>query len=465
MKNLSRIVLSACLLWALASAANAAEGGETDCAAKLDARVISRYIFFQDCWGSDLANEKHRYLNEMYVRPVIRIRLSDLSPRATVRSYPHKNLIDWLVRTDESTSDIIVVRITTSDPSMSYTVPLVSLAYDGKLNVGEGWVTSVSQADTAAPFFRITPTSTVTYQAEIKSTKKADSRTAANVLGLVQQALQIAAPQAKLLTTISKPQIESFAKATDTVVSAISSDSVTESVQIAKPLDEWYPRASILLNISLPERVRLMRVEPDGKETDLSEAIKDRTLVFELVLTCPRLSMFDSVDVCETAPGQDSLTRTRSSVGSGGEAFKGAMNGFSRRVSASQVLNFDVAGGKTIRQHITDQKWYSTFVQDISVSDTQSDLVGPANLTAKNAGTLTFERKRDQFCITVANELYDIGLSHFDAGVGLWAVVVGLPELEPFREKFSKSATCKGLIPLEELKAGLNPTAAQTTEP
>lgn len=461
MKNLSRIVLGACLLWTLATAASAVDAVETDCTAKLDARVISRYVFFQDCWGADLANEKHRYLNEMYVRPVIRIRLGDVSSSPIVRSYPRKDLFDWIVRADESTSDIIVVRINTSDPSMSYTVPLVSLAYDGKLNVGEGWVTTISQADTAAPFFRITPTSTITFQAEIKSTKKADSRTAANVLGLVQQALQIAAPQAKLLTTISKPQIESFAKATDTVVSAISSDSVTESVQIAKPLDEWYPRASILLNISLPERVRLMRVSADGTETDLSEAIRDRTLVFELVLTCPRLSMFDSVDVCEATPGQDSLTKARGSVGSRGEVFGAAMGGLTRRVSASQVLNFDVAGGKTVRQHITDQKWYSTFVQDISVSDTQSDLEGAANAIAKRTGARTFERKRDQFCITVANELYDIGLSHFDAGVGLWAVIVGLPELEPFRDKFSQSATCKGLIPLEELKTSLRP-AIQT---
>lgn len=475
----------AALLIGTALPAHAQEAQDEACAAMradqmasvvdTDPRRLTETIGVLDCWEADVGNDKHYYLNDLYARWVI----EEIGARGTplVRDYRAETppFVERIF-VGHTRGTVTSVKIKMHDPDIDFTIPLLSVDYNGKVGQGQAFVTNLLTSDMSLPDFRLSPNSSVSIEATSRITNEVDVHATGIVLGTLKDALSIAAPGSSLLTSINREQVQKVSGAYDAALSNLLSRTIAESTTTGRLMSEWYPGASVLVSIDVPAKIRTTGQVLESKKTKATL----RRLWFRLTLTCPRLSIFDTVSVCETDGGEDKNLRVlinspnrkpsgtvNGVVGQPGHdspQYQAAVTDLAQRVTPHQVLNFRMGDSKSLRQFMTEQEWFISLSKkmvqpDEGVTTIASQVVateaeGSAN-TVREQQTLANQRAAlspstaaaEEFCTAVVEKLYSAGLSQLDSEIGLWAIATGIPDFATSRDIFAAANGCRNRLP------------------
>lgn len=434
-------------------------------------------VGLHSCWAANPANDKVRNLNDLYVRwTVERIEASTIKDRA--RDYDSEKRPAILrLFFGQDNSFVSSLRIDMHDPNLTFVLPLVTFGHEGRVGKGESWATDVISDDQTAKYFRVGANTSATIAVTAKANKEMDVRAASNVIGALRSIASLVSPGGSLLTTLNRETSTRTAEEVDQAISNIWSESISEQQISGRSLDEWYENASFLVQVNVPEFVRLAKDPGQNKREQLERWYRVR-------LSCPRYSMFYSRTACANRPtamihalygdGQGDQDR----IGFRLWDFQDAVRPIFDRVSAEQILNFPLAPNKTIQSYLSDQPWYTKFLRmedKASIAESgKVKLQTPAGGGAAGAGAAAGARVAEPtpqdgpppedsssdkvektrsaedyaiLCHSVVDVLYGAGLSAFDSRLALWALVTNSQDFVGLRSKFQGAYDCRNLLP------------------
>lgn len=407
-------------------------------------RHVNQFIWIDDCWtvsddGLHAQSDLHN-LSDLYSKWLVRLDLKESSPGF------YRNYIDEQrsrlrrLFSGKSRSTIVALKLTTANPTIDLTVPLMTLSYEGKVGNGESFISSLTQSNEDQPYFRLTAATATNATISAKVTSDVESRFAVSVLGFVQNALKIAAPQSTLLTAINKDESSKAVTALDSTLGRLASQSTSENTTVGRLVEHWNDGSKLRVRIHVPTTMAPTASGfPEHSGRGANEALNN-WLVFRLELSCPRYSMFSDRDICDASK----TVVTDGSIDSGRDK---TVNSLRRWLSAQQVLDFPLASGVTIRQHLAGKDWFSRYLRLAPAADTQkAPADGPAALKPAKAQEPT-PIEQTAFCESVVNELHSVGLSTLDAKLGLWAIALGSGDLGDSRRLLDGNAVCVALLP------------------
>lgn len=471
------------------TAAEAQPTPTEQCETVADGRLVSGIVDVRECWPSNLGDEEQYYLNDLYTRWVV----EDVSGNfgAMVRDYKRERRSPlerfFLGKTRNTT---ITVKIHMRDPDVDFTLPLLVVDYSGKRGEGQVFTTTLTRSDMGLADFRITPTTSANIETSARSSSELDVQATGMVLGTLRDALAIVSPGSSLLTSINREQIQKTSTAYDAALSRLLSSTVSETITSGRLLSEWHAGNKVLVSVTVPRSVRTLENQNDPD----SQQVGTRRLTFKIGMTCPRLSAFDTLSVCEVmdgsvpvlvAPGYPSAPESDSAAGGwpgwDSNRYKVAVGKLRGRLSPQQVLSFRLAQNKTLRQFLTEQEWFLSLSKTIvtvrpSVNvaaakeaekrppDTGADeQARPAPVLAEapaagNGPQQASQELQDsvksanELCQAITEKLYSAGLSRLDSSIGLWAAITGMSDFSNARGVFQNAPACRSNMPVGPAK-------------
>jgi hypothetical protein len=463
----SAMSVAACLIGFAGGPALAQQ--TTTCASERDAeemasigetRQLSEIIGVRSCWDANVANDKQQYLNDLYGRWVIEELTADRSSQL-VRSYrlEKRGAIARLFM-GRSNGLVAAVRLKVRDPDIEFTIPLVAVQYNGRSGEGQAFVTSITTSDMSMPDFRVSANSSVSIEASARQTNDVDVQSASVALTAIKDSLAIAAPSGSLLTSVNREQVQRVATAYDTAISKLLSTTIAEATSAGRLMSEWYPGASFIVAVEVPDTVKTMTRSAS------------RRLLFRVSMACPRPSVFDTASVCETgtlnlrmlinSPYRTAGNTARYAIGKPGftgDEYRALVKDMGGRVSAQQVLSFRLGVGKSLRQYIIEQEWFLSLSKKmVDPSSSEQLIVGKVTSSGDDRALPEKEKEKEkvlrsaqhaanEFCSAVIDKLFSAGLSQLDAKIGLWAIATGIPDFAVSRGYFQSAAGCRNLLP------------------
>lgn len=342
----------------------------------------------------------------------------------------------WATRTDTAAA---VVNVEIMQPSLRLALPLFSVSHSSGWNLGNTWTTNFTDSNVESPLFRIGSDTSITLHLNLKVSSDLKSQGVSEVVGAVTQAVRIAAPSARLLTTLSKSEVNNAAQAIDQSISALFSQNITEDIALGRLMESWSPTSQVIITGCAP----FVRLEtspgtatppPDRPAQDTGCGVRPDTVggsdtrvgAWRLSLACPRLSAFDPRDICNdlgsltVGPGKNGTIPLTSA------GLRIAHTYLASEISDVEVLQFMLSSQVTIQDFVQSQNWFTTFVRKGA---------------AASAGDYT------DFCSNAILSLYAAGLNKFDAALALRAVIDRVPGIVENATAFqSKGTTCLGLL-------------------
>ncbi|MGZ8286839.1 MAG: hypothetical protein ACXW27_16015 [Allosphingosinicella sp.] len=444
-----------------------------------DARRLSHFVGIHECWQADLADGRQYYLNDLYTRWIVEeVGATAAAMPRDYRAERRSPIARFFVGKTRGTT--LSVKIRMRDPDVDFTIPILSLNYDGRRGQGEAFTTLLSRSDMGLPDFRITPTTSASIDASVRSSNEIDVQAAGIVLSTLRDALTIASPGSSLLTSINRDQVQRTSTAYDTALSRLLSTTVAETATTGRLLSEWQPGNAILVSVDIPNSIR----------TEGTDPTLPRRLWFKISMACPRLSAFDTLNVCEiTAPesNQPLLLSSRHFEAAGDNPYRKGEPGIRSseyfnavwymhdRISPHQVLSFRVANGKTLRQFLTEQEWFIAMSKALVTAGSE-DSSAAAAVAAESGGAAvpvdpaaaprasepsrnisvdpkddklrTKIEKASELCEAISEKFYSAGLSRLDANIGVWAAITGMPDFATSRGIFQSSPACREHLPI-----------------
>jgi hypothetical protein len=392
-------------------------------------RRLTQYIRIEDCWGRKEGRPLHN-LNDLYGKWTLRFN-EKLSSSGFYRNYADekRNALQRLV-SGTATSTVVSTRLFTLNPSLSFTVPLLSVSYEGRSGNIEAFATTLTQSSVDQPYFRLTAATAAKVELSAKISRDSESRYAAALVSAVQQALNLAVPQSTLLTRINSDDIGRASGAIDSTLSRLGSESTSETASAGNLIEHWHSNSRFRIHIHVPRKVAptAQNFPPrrsSGAERKEPESL-DNWLVFDLQLTCPRHSMFSDRDICDGPDDQVAQDITDKMIE---DVEVMVIQSLTHRLKPQQVVDFELAPGVTIRQRLTSADFFQRYLRSMSKLP-REDLL-----------------ERATFCESVVNELYRLGLSSLDARIGLWALVSSSGDFGEERRIINATPSCAALLP------------------
>lgn len=419
-------------------------GEETGAKPITDSRSGTAMIGLVNCWSADTNNASYRALTDLYAHWT----LERVDTTTAIRRYRLEDkpaILRLLVGRDRSF--ISSIRIDMHDPDQTATIPLVAFGYQGKVGKGQSWTTDVINDDQSQPYFRIGPSTSATITVSAKSADDVEVRTTGVILNTLRSISAIVTPGGSLLTILNREPLNQASTAVDNALSDIWSKVKDERQISGRQLSEWYEGAGFLIEVDIPDYVKTERPK-DAQETKgplgaKPEAITKR--VYWLRLSCPRYSIFDPALACNNNRTTARPTQPDQAAGVTSRYFTTIAGPMSKRVTIQQILNFPLAQGKTLSQFLSDHAWYTQFLRmgDPAKPATDSSVPTPAN-TKEQSRT---DNDYAGLCSQIVDALYGVGLSSFDARIGLWATITGSADFVGIRSYFSGIPQCTELLP------------------
>jgi hypothetical protein len=481
-----------------------------------DVRILGNMIGVRECWPADVADRNQHYLNDLYTRWIVE-EIGMHPSVSLVRDYRaerHSPIERFFVgRTREAT---VTVKIRMRDPDVDFTIPLLSVDYDGRRGQGQSFTTLVSRSDMTLPSFRISPTTSASVETQARASNQIDMQATGIVLSALKDTLSIASPASSLLTSINREQVQRTANAYDTALSKLLSSSKAETMTTSRLLSEWQQGASFLVSVDVPNSIRTLK--PNGEA---------RRLWFRIKMACPRISAFDTLSVCELSDRNQVLTLISSphspaneerpdalgQPGTESGLYRHAVDRLRDRVSAHQVLSFVLGPGKTVRQFLTEQEWFISLSKEVLTADASVNRAAAAAASSStpdvgatgsgasaagasgsdpstaptgsggsgasrparaappavddsgSAGVADHTLKANELCEAIAEKLYSAGLSRLDANIGLWAAITGMPDFTNSRGIFQNAPSCREHLPRDTSAWRFETPIRSTTTP
>ena len=417
-----------------------------------EARDMTYFVGLHACWDADETNELYRNVNDLYVHWTLQRYEPTEAETDRPRDYAREH-VPGLIRlfVGENRSFLTTLRIDMHNPDLTFSIPLTSFGYQGKVGKGEAWVTEVDGDDQSQPWFRAGPYSAATVTVTAKSTKDLEVRAAGTVLKTIKSLAGLAAPGGPLLTTLNSAAFSGAASQLDDALTNIWSQSVDEKQVSGRALSEWYRDGYFLVEVVMPPSIRVG-----------SDSAEPQSRWYKLQLSCPRGSIFSPAPNClekatgNTNAGNDWDRRT----GYHNAEFVTSEAPIFYHVSPEQVLNFVLAPNKTLISSLQDQTWYSNFLRG---GDAGNEVTPATAATAPDAAAAAPQQEEAQkpvqttrtrtkedyakFCRAAVTSLYASGLSAFDARLGLWAAVYGSLDFAGLHQEFQGTPECTVLLP------------------
>lgn len=466
---------------------------DTRCSALADGRLISGIVDVHECWPVDIADGDQYYLNDLYTRWVVEEVTSD--PATMVRDYrsERRSVLErfFLGKTRNTT---ITVKIHMRDPDVDFTLPLLAVDYSGKRGEGQIFTTTLTRSDMGLPDFRITPTSSANIETTARSSSETDVHATGVVLGTLRDALAIVSPGSSLLTSVNREQVQKTATAYDTALSRLLSSTIAETMTSGRMLSEWRAGNAVLISVVIPRSVRTL----GSSDAAAVGAAQTRRITFRVGMTCPRISIFDTLNVCEMThgdarapvlvsssfPSSTGSSDVQSAVGWPGwnsHRYKVAVSKLRGRLSAPQVLSFRLGQSKSLRQFLTEQEWFLSLSKAVvtvpasvnvaaakaasdrpATPEGESDPLAIPLAEASPAGNgpsagaekqlQDSTRSANELCQAITEKLYSAGLSRLDSTIGLWAAITGMSDFSNARGVFQNASACRTNMPVGPAK-------------
>jgi hypothetical protein len=363
-----------------------------------------------------------------------------------LRDYASENR-DWLSRLLASETDTVttLANIEVRDPQLSIAVPLFSISHASGRDLGNTWATNFTSSNIDSPLFRLGPNTGLTIHLNTKVSSDLKSQGASLVVGAVQKAVQIAAPQSTLLTTLSNAEIANTASAIDTAISGLFSRDISEDIQLGRLADSWGQDASFTLYGCAPfvhDEGLAAKASGGGggsrqgavtaqngncaKSIDLDGGYNIPVGVWTIRLACPHVSAFSSRDICNGAtPGQKPPAPPATP-----EEFAKVTKADQMQVlttaSDAQILQFNLSSQINIQTFVQSQGWYTGFTSAKTTARTSPDYAA--------------------FCSGAILGMEAGGLNQFDSALALRAVIRQIPAVAALRENFAAGKTGAGCI-------------------
>jgi len=313
-------------------------------------------------------------------------------------------------------------------------LPLFSLTHDSVRGQGEVFASLLTGSHVQTPLFRLTANTAITIHLNTNISDEKAFAISPVVLKAVQAAVQIAAPTSTVYTTLSKDEVGNAAKALDTALNGLFSQTITEDIQIGSLSSGWNlrfgePAYDVVVRGLVPGDLVHSKAD-EGADPYASPS--DHVIgTWDIEALCPRPSLFDARDIC-SAIGNTRPAAGGGSGASGGpnppskiavtdaDAIKTLVNRTKHDIllslTPSQVLSANLSSAVTIQDFVKVQQFYTDFIGRDSKSRTDAD-------------TITF-------CANARDALYKVGLNQFDATLVLWAMdqsMSGISDLSSHR--------------------------------
>lgn len=253
-----------------------------------------------------------------------------------VRDYRAENR-GWVSRllTDRTISTTHSVNIAMSDPELELAIPLVSAGYDDSGPDGVEFDTTLRYGRYNLPFFRVEANSSFDMTATARHSRRHGFGGVSQLLDIFEGALSIITTPPTLLTRLNSDEVSDTSTAISGVLQALTDSSFDEAVSDSYALNHWRMGDAIYVAAQLPIR------RPNESRDRRYHYVG---MLFRVSLACPRESIFLSYNMCTPDTERNAIV--------------------TRSVDTATILGFRLAENKTIRQHITDQEWFTSFVAD-----------------------------------------------------------------------------------------------------
>jgi hypothetical protein len=306
-----------------------------------------------------------------------------------------RNLLERLIH-GESKSAVLVANVSIRNPNSQInhqtTMPLLTITHDSNSDVGEAFLTDVTDSMINTPYFKVGPSSTISTQFEIKTSKTITSKVVRLVLESINTLASVASPTSPLVTKLNKDSVNN--RAVGDVIGRLFSETVSETIRSERTINDWKPGSHFQVYLD-----NIMREMFDSKQVN-------QLGTWTVQLAPPRPSMFSDVEYycLEDLECGDSVRKA---------AFE--------NLSASSVLNFQVATNVSLGDYLLGEDWF---------------VEGVTNFPSESGQRLAF-------CKKIVNALEKLGLNRDDSLAGLWASVNGLPLPDGVQGNFSNG--CKSM--------------------
>jgi hypothetical protein len=319
-----------------------------------------------------------------------------------------------------------------SDPDMQVSLPLFSVSRNSSL-AGETFVTSYTSSHMQTPLFRVRPNSTLTIHLNGKISNDVQSQATAAVLKAVQTAVSVAAPGPGILTTLSKQEVSNSANAIDKAIGGLLSQDITEDIELGRAMGSWSQNAEVAVKAYTPWK--LVRDQGDSGSASGVVDKRDKYVgTWRIKLTCPRVSYFDTRDVCSF--GVDPSKMDPLAFSAKIDELKAKIV---ERVDPEAVLQEPLSSQVSVQSFVQTQSWYTDFLSNIS---NETSVAGGSKPGEDKTGTAT-----QKFCANVMSALYSAGLSRFDASLVLRAMSQQMPGVVTLPAEVGINAkTCGALV-------------------
>jgi len=357
-----------------------------------------------------------------------------------LRDYARENR-NWLLRLIASETNTVttLANIEVRDPQLKIAVPLFSISHASGRDLGNTWATNFTSSNIDSPLFRLGPNTGLTLHLNTKVSTDLKSQGASLVVGAVQKAVQIAAPQSTLLTTLSNAEIANTASAIDTAISGLFSRDISEDIQLGRLVDSWGQEAAFKLYGCAPfirdedpaaadgRRPREPDSRPEGncaRSIDLDGGYDIPVGAWTIRLACPHVSAFSSRDICEhPVQSSPSMPATPEELA---KVVKQRQAQVLTTASDAQVLQFNLSSQIDIQTFVQSQGWYTRFTTTKTTARTKADYVS--------------------FCSGAILGMEASGLNQFDSALALRAMVRQIPAVAALRENFAAGTTGAGCV-------------------
>jgi hypothetical protein len=345
------------------------------------------------------------------------------APAETVRAYEleKRNFVARLI-SNRKIDISMFAQVQLTDPAVPVgNLPLFSISHDSERGSGETFATLLTGSFVQTPLFRLTGNTAMTVHVSSNISDQHSFAISAVVLKAVQTAVSIAAPVSTVYTTLSKDEVANSAKALDTALRGLFSQSVSEDIQIGSFASGWQisrDDKTVLARVRGTVPGNLVKREGDGAGASAEDRRADKLVgVWEIQVLCPRPSLFDARDICSKISDDRSVTDQPTID----RLVQTTQAEISHSLTPAQVLTTNLSASVTVQDFIKTQTFYTDFISKKGAPD-------PKDTRA--------------FCSNAVDALYKAGLNQFDALQVLWAMGQAMPGLNTLDPAVSIGKTC-----------------------
>jgi hypothetical protein len=305
-------------------------------------------------------------------------------------------------------------------------------------------------------------------QAELNGTTSYSSELAQTAIGVVLNLAKDLSPQSKVVTTLSQASIQKQADALDAAISKLLGKSMDEARLTDTDVRYMDNGLAVRIDAKIPPNENSFRI--GGQEISVGSWV----IGFEE----PRPSIFVDWRICSGRgdyPNSNQGPDTgQGPSASGAEQFprcqedrERAVKAVFRDVDAATVLKTAIApndsGLGQLGAYLSQLDWYKATIPKLSSGGTTANSANatknkgtPGKATTTNVANTdpTVQDVISDFCRKTNNTMTSIGLSSVDAGIVVWAIYNGMPDIpQSARKLMASNETCEQWIdPVRKVK-------------